>query len=250
MRTLLLLASFVFLMACSHQSSDIGFGIQPKHASFVPARIAILKCRAWPAGARFKDLPLTNFNKKEQQNLCKKFDSFVLSGFDGQPYMRGISPKAVSNALKRQKGARFLGQLDTLWQHKEKDCEVCDNPPAFYTLSISDREKWRLWLTELSRATKNADAVLLPMVTYGFARTFDDRGIQATQKVAGISLFLIDTNSGYLLWAGGREAEASNQVLVEKKSAKKPKPPKWERLYSRLFIDDLWREFPGRQVYH
>ena len=246
-RCLLLL---IILPSCTKETSEVDFGVQPDHASFVPARIALLKCRSWPNGARYKNHPLTNYTNAEQNEVCKEFDSFVLRGFEGQPYMRGISPKAVERALKRKKGDDFIEKIDSLWAHSADDCKDCEGAPAFYTKSISDRKEWRIWLAELSRATKNADALLLPLLTYGYKRTYDDRGIKIAQKVAGISLFLVDTNSGYLLWAGGRKAEASNQTLAPDNATQDPAPPKWSQLHERLFIEEVWKEFPGRQVYH
>ncbi len=237
-------------IGCTSDVTETGFGIQTDHASFVPARISVLHCRQWPAGSRFKTLPLTNFSAEELTELCKKFDEFVLRGFEGQPYMRGISPSAVKRAIDTAKGEKFLDRIDELWQHKSDDCQDCPVAPSFYVNSLAGRPEWRLWLTELSRGTKNADAVLIPMITYGYSKTYNDRGIRVAQKAAGLVLMLVDTNNGYLLWAGGRKAEASNQILIDKPSTPDPKSPEWIQLYDRLFTDEIWQDFPGRQVYH
>lgn len=250
MRFSLFLFLITMTFSCTQDHVELEYGVQPNHGNFVPARTAILKCRGWPNGARYKALPLTNFGPQDIKKVCKRFDAFVIDGFQGQPYMRGISPKSVYKVVSKLKGTNFFQQLDLLWQHKQEDCQECEKPPTFYSSSISQRTDWRMWLNELSQATKSADAVLIPLVTYGFNRTFNDRGIQMVQKVAGITLFLIDTNNGYLLWAGGRQATASNQQLIKNNRAEDPDPPDWKELYQRLFTEEVWREFPGRQVFH
>lgn len=231
---------------CADDVHEIEYGVQPDHSSFVPARIAVLKCRNWPAGARFKSLPLSNFTPEELKGLCKEFDQFVLKGFESQPYMRGLSPRAVERVL----GPEFLMRIDREWRHLPEDCQFCGGPPSFYAESVAVRADWRTWLGQLSRNTKNADAVLMPFLTHGFQRSWNDRGILLTERVAGITALLIDTNNGNLLWAGGRSAVASNQKLADKPTTENPSPPEWKMLHRRLFTQDVWKEFPGRQVYH
>ena len=162
--------------------------------------------------------------------------------------MRGISQKAVERNLKKKLGDGFLKKIRDLWQHKASDCSGCSNPPAFYTESITNREKWREWLVQLSVTTKSADAILLPMITYAYDLKKNDRGVEINEKAAGLALMLIDTNNGYLLWSGGREAIASNHSFNEKTNS--PPVPDEELLYERLFTEDIWKDFPGRQVYN
>ena len=236
------------LVSCAHEEVEINYGLQLNHSSFVPARVAVLHCQEWPNGARYKTLPLTNFSKDDVQQICKKFDDFVINGYDGQPYMRGISQKGVKRRLDKKLGEEFLQKVSSLWQHLETDCQNCTNPAQFYTLSIAERQQWRQWLVELSKNAKSADAVLLPMVTYGYNRTVNDRGVMVQEKGAGLTMLLIDTNNGYLLWAGGREAVSSNQSFHDNNAPLEP--PTDKSLYQRLFTDDIWKDFPGRQVYH
>ena len=240
----------VYLTSCVSSTPTVTYGVQPEHTSFVPARIALLKCRMWPNGARYDSLPLSNLDKKTLDALCLKFDEFVLKGFQGQPYMRGLSAKAVEQVATKLKGENFIASLDQLWSHTSTKCNDCLNGPSFYTQSIAERPEWRFWLSELSRATKSADAILVPFVMYANHRKINDRGMLISELSAGIDLFLVDTNNGYLLWAGGRSAVANNKILIKGPDTKDPAPPTWDTLYDRLFIEEVWREFPGRQVYH
>lgn len=251
-RNSLILGAFVLalLSGCAKEQIPIEYGIQPNHISYVPARIAVMPCRLWPDDARFAQLPLTNISKEERQSLCAAFDKFVLQGFEGQPFMRGISPRLVMKILTKLKGDEFISKLDKLWIHGDDDCQTCTTPPAFYALSIADRPEWRRWLGDLSRAVRDADAALVPFVVFGYRKAFDDRGVMVKQLVAEVAMFLIDTNSGFLLWAGGRRGEVGNQALAPNGKAQEPADPQWSLLYSRLFIEEMWKEFPGRQVYH
>lgn len=244
------LGFLIFLTACAHPGEDIKYGIQKSHISYVPARIAVLTCRQWPNGARYKAQPLSNAIKGEMEELCKRFDKFVIDGFEGQPYMRGLSPGVVNKLLKRNEKLDLLDQFPEHWRHLAEDCSECEIPPAFYTLSITKRANWQVWLNELSRNVRNADAVLIPMVTYALEGDFDDRGVRTLVKQAGVTLFLVDTNNAFLLWAGGREASVTTRVIERENVKKELAPPQWETLYDRLFVDDIWKDFPGRQSFH
>ena len=247
-RVVLTLSCLLFCLACTHSDDEISWGIQENHASYVPARIAVLECTVWPNGARFEGLPLTNFKESDLSELCSTFNQFVIRGFEGQPYMRGLSPRAVKKALTTADQANYLKEMDGLWIHQSDDCDKCTLAPAFYSKSIANRQAWKMWLTRLSRMTRNADAILIPFITYGSDRSYDDRGIRIHATEAGVALLLIDTNNANLLWAGGRRAQATNKIL-ENQGTAKPEPPAKEILYDRLFRSDIWKEFPGRQVY-
>ena len=104
-------------------------------------------------------------------------------------------------------------------------------------------------LNDLSRTVRNADATLVPAVTYVRQRRFEDRGLNIAERSAEIVLLLIDTNNGLLLWSGGRQAQISNQLMASTKSPATIDYPPWPDLRQRLLIEALWRDFPGRQTY-
>lgn len=236
------------LGACVSPAPNVNFGVQPEHSAYIPARIAILSCRAWPAGARFQSLPLST-DPASMDGLCQNLERFIVSGFSQQPYMKGYSPKFVAKTLADAKQGDLLNQITEHWRHESADCQDCQNAAAFYTASIAKRPEWLLWINNFAKATRNVDAMLLPFVTFAASRAYDDRGLQVAERAAGVALLLIDTNNGQLLWAGGREAAASNKRLGAAGVTATPAPPPWSEVEQRLLTEELWREFPGRQVF-
>jgi hypothetical protein len=69
------------------------------------------------------------------------------------------------------------------------------------------------------------------------------------ERAAGVALLLIDTNSGALLWAGGREAVLPEKRLGGGNVAGTLALPPWSGVEARLLTEELWRDFPGRQVF-
>lgn len=180
--------------------------------------------------------------------LCAKFDGYVLEGFNSQPYMKAFSPKFVVKALDTAKVETADSAINRLWTHRADSGSVT-NPPAYYVGALVNRPEWQLWLSTLSAAARNADAILLPFILYGDERHYDDRGLQVAERSAGVAMLLISTADGALIWAGGREATVPVKRLSVGGAAEAAVAPPWENVLERLFTEDLWREYPGRQVF-
>ena len=224
------------------------YGIQEQAIAFIPARIAVLPCQPWPRGLSYKGLPLSNTGDEKAKELCSKIDDFVVEGFSGQPYMRGISPSIVTKLLKQSENMDLLTSMNKiLLSENGTKCSNCTSPIAYYKKAIAPQEDWRLWLNSFSRSVANADAILLPFLIFSYEGRANDRGLETAYRQAGILLFLIDTNSAKLIWSGGRQAEIKNQGKPYE--VKTPDTPSWKALEERLFISDVWQEFPGRQNY-
>ncbi len=244
-----LLILLLVATACVTDRDAVLLGVQPDHAGYVPAAIAILPCQAWPAGARFMELPLTSAKDQDVQALCGAFDQAVLKAFDGQPYMRGFSPKFVAQNLEAAGQKDALTKLPQLFAHGPDACDGCATIPDYFERGLAPRPELRAWLADVSRAVRNADAVLLPFVAYAYEKRLNDRGLHVAMRAVGVSLLLVDTGRGELLWAGGREASVPNQRLeAAKVHVELPLPP-WEAVGERLYTEQLWRDFPGRQIY-
>lgn len=235
-------------VACVSTPPAATYGIQPEHQSYVPARTAIFPCRAWPDGARYEMLPLTSAKEPEIQALCAAVDEYVLDGFDNQPFMKGFTPKFVQKQLDATGKGQLAETLPGLWGHEAGDCADCPSPPAYYHRSLPQRTAWLTWLHGLSGAVRNADAVLLPFVTFAYDKRYDDRGLDVHERAAGVVLLLVDTAKGELLWAGGREAQVPAKRLRSANVTGDLPPPDWKLVKERLLSDDLWREYPGRQT--
>ncbi len=245
----LLAVGLSLLSGCVTDHSYVPYGVVKEHAAYVPARMAVLPCRFWPSSARFERLPLSNMNTEDLAKVCQKFDEFVLKGFEDQPYMRGYSPTAVSNLLSEQGMDDHVNKIDALWRHVASDCLGCSNAASYYVYSIAERTDWRLWLADLSKGVRFADAVLIPFVLYGSEFRYDDRGIATAKRAIGSALFLIETTSGELIWSAAREASAMNQSLAVNHQLKEIIFPDWPQVYERAFQGDLWADFPGKQEY-
>lgn len=237
------------MLACTSTTPTVDYGLQPDHASYVPARIAVLPCAVWPGGAKYKSLPATNVPEADLKEICTHFDKYVIQGFENQPFMRGFSPKNLEKLLQTAGQPQAISEIPNLWAHKANDCADCDNAAAFYRASIEPRPEWRAWLSNLSKSARNADAVLMPFILYMYTEQVNERGLQVARRAAGVTLLLIDTNYGYLLWAGGRRAEVLNQRLVGLKMDPQMQAPGNDKLLERLLVEDLLKDFPGRQVY-
>lgn len=243
-----LLGLLLFLSGCVSGPEPATYGIQTEHQSYVPARTAIIPCRIWPDGARYKKLPLTSAKESEVQALCAAIDEYVLDAFSNQPFMKGFTPKFVQRQLEAAGKGTLAQNLASLWAHESGDCADCETPPAYYDRSIPRRTPWLAWLNTLSTSVRNADAVLMPFVTFAYDKRYDDRGLDVHERAAGVVLLLVDTAKGDLLWAGGREAVVPAKRLRSGNVQAELAPPDWQLVKERLLSDDLWREYPGRQT--
>lgn len=239
--TLVLIA----LSACVTPTSE-KFGVEDSYLAHIPARIAVLPCRLWPQGALFPTQRATTLAAENVANLCAQFDATILQGFVGQPFMRGLSPRVVQALLEKNSQPQHLAGLDNLWFRPGQACESCRHPATYYKEVIAPRTDWRAWLTTLSRASTNSDAVLLPFILSTGEEHADDRGLFYAQRSASIALLLIDSNNGQLIWSGGREAEV--RLPAQKSGDQAIVYPPWEELWKRVFTDDIWLAFPGRQT--
>lgn len=223
------------------------FGVQANHLAHIPARITILPCQKWPQGALYVGQNKIQSADNEMKDLCTNLDAYVLAGFDGQPYMRGIAPAAVRKRLERDPKAAQLDQLDQLWFRPSQVCEACRNPTSYYKEVVASRADWRQWLSAVSRETASSDAVLIPFVAEAQGSVIDDRGLYYATRSAEIVMILVDTNNGELIWAGGKKGEIRTPIEKKPPDPKAVPLPSWEELNKRLFVPELWAEFPGRQ---
>lgn len=248
-RSLLLI---LMIASCIHSAEpETKFGINPTRKGFVPARIALVPCMTWPAGAtKVKFMPLINRPREELATLCEDLDKYVADGFDNQPYMKGISPRLVDKLYSGAGMSPAIPEaLTSEWKGQAGDCQNCKSIADLYVKSIQPRRSWQIWLANFSKATKGADALMVPLILSVNTRIEDDRGILESIRSGSVAILLIDTNDGSLLWSGGREAEVVYKALIGSVPRDQMKEPPLEDLKRRLLTDAIWIEFPGRQVF-
>ena len=234
--------------ACTTTSSAPQWGMQPAFVAFVPARTAVLPCMAWPTGLRLEGRPLSDPDSEGAATVCKRFDEAVLEGFGGQPFMKGFAPRLVEQLVARGDRKELLQEGPRSWRHEPGSCANCRTVTSWYTTSVAARPAWRKWLSDLSEVVRGADSVLLPVVVWATEDKINDRGLFSARRSAGVELLLIDTNTAGLIWAGGREAAASSKAFATDTPPQNLAAPPWQTLLERLFIEELWRDYPGRQL--
>ena len=223
------------------------YGVQANHLAHIPARIAVFPCRKWPQGALFAGQNKMQASDEEVTRLCQSFDTYVLQGFEGQPYMRGLSPVVVNKLLARNpKGVQFE-QLDELWFRPSLVCEACRSPTSYYKEVVASRSDWRQWLSGISRETTSSDAVLLPFIAEAEGEVINDRGLYYARRHSQVVILLVDTNNGELIWSGGKKADIRLPLEQKPDDPKTVILPSWDELYKRILVPDIWAEFPGRQ---
>ena len=226
-------------------------GIQAGYSGFVPARIAVLPCRAWPDQTSLVSTWHSNVSAATLAELCARVDRFVLQSFVNQPYMNGFTPKLVSKMMRKAGHKDYMSEIDDLWrvQVDTKACNYCAEPSLVYERLISRNPPWGLWLKRLSENTKYCDATLLPLLTNIHEGTADDRGLLEHRRHVSVFLMLIDTNSGRPIWTGKRQSTISSKLIKESTHHKTAAFPKWSVVMGNLLTEQLWEEFPGRMTY-
>lgn len=243
----------------TRRAGELPLGMLPERTSYIPARIAIFPCRLWPKTSPFTQLKSQDLPAAEVVQLCTQVDEYMLKGFEGQPYMKGISPKTVGKSYEKAPNISPTGSADAnptinrsldsayaQWIPDPADPMNIIAAQTFYVNAIAPRQGWRLWLADFSSSVRSSDAILLPLVINAGLRDVNERGLTRRVRHTDLILLLIDTSTGQLLWSGGRAAEVSTSQLNGKKTVLPPPP--WDELYPRLLTNDLWREFPGRQL--
>ena len=225
--------------SCVTKDSSLSEGTQPSFLGYVPTRIVVFPCRTWPKHAQIAALPAANISNKILTETCSAFDSKVLQAFENQPYMNGISPKALQKVLTDH--PTKLSDIDQLWERDATTCLDCTDPGAFYRRSIAARIPWRTWLQQIADRTKDGDAILMPFIISMQQNQFTDRGIPMMRHSGTVALLLIDSRNGDLIWFRSRTA-ILDQLAQSITAAHNP----WDLLRQRLWIPYLWDGFPGR----
>lgn len=239
---------FAVLASCTSTKPLTNYGIQAGYEAFIPARIAVFSCQTWPINARFSQQDPINIKDKELEKICSEFDQFVLKSFSDQPFMKGFTPKLLEKLLAKEKKEHLLNEVPQIWSHDPTECPACSNSLTTYKNSIASNLKWQQWLNTLSTYTRYSDAALFPMIISSFEHQYNDRGLLNSERVLEFNLLLVDSNSARLQWIGQRKTSMRGQKMqTPGDKSSYPSYPPWEQLYKRVFTEDMWQNFPGRQ---
>ena len=89
--------------------------------------------------------------------------------------------------------------------------------------------------------------MLIPFITFAQEQQDDAQGTLISRRSAGLSLILIDTSNGRLIWTQQRQASIASRASIVSQQAHPPFP-QWKDLKARLLARNLWHEFPGRRL--
>ncbi len=237
-----------FLVASCVTPEPARFGVQDNQLAHIPARIAVFPCRKWPEGALYVGQKKLGISEAEFSQLCTAIDAYVLTGFENQPYMRGLSPSVVKKLLAKNPKSPQIEQLEELWFRPSQACEACRNATSYYKEVLASRTDWRQWLSGISQSTTSSDAILIPFLSEAEGDVINDRGLYYARRHAEIVMLLIDTNNGELIWAGGKKADIRLPLEKKPDDPKAVVLPSWEDLLKRVLVPEIFSEFPGRQT--
>lgn len=221
-------------------------GVQPDAVALNPARIAAFPTLTVPHPSTPASLDPASLMSGE---IILSIETKILAAFRNQPGVNGIAFHTVRNSLKSNPGLlasieteiRRMGQLVNSGAARETllltaECRARTNFLDFYKHCLLRSPNWVPLLNQFSLATQNADSVLIPLITSLEKTT--SKGIY--QLKFGLSLLLIDTNSGRLLW--GRDMHSQIESPAGAKQF-----PDLKLAYDKIFTEDFWGEFPGRR---
>ena len=239
-----LILLFVALCACitAPQTTQ---GVQEGAEALHVGRILALPPVALPDPSRIASVDVAVL---QGGRVVPLVEEAILAAFRNQPGVRGIGFQVVRErlgapptpwdgavAFLEDTSAR-LASGDLRRQGGLSDaCLARTSPSDFYQSCIAKQPAWLAALNKIAARSWNADAALIPLITELTVR----QEPQPTTTMA-VTLLLLDTNSGRLLWTRSRSLETPQ-------SAHESLSKTWPTLVQYLFGEPLWTDFPGRR---
>ncbi len=230
------------------------FGLSEEFKGYIPARTVIWPCQFWPQRAVMDAFQPSNRPIDEQNVFCQAIDTHITRAFEGEPYIKAFSSKAVVERLKSYNDGHVLKAFDYIKRSIPPAGTLSkENEVAAYQQYFFENPAWLPWLLNLSEATLQADAVLFPFLVTLNQFSLDDRGIFYNRTFGRIAFLLVDINTGKLIWArasSGQILTPSNapQKMAEDITGKKEKDQGLKSsiaLGQKLLTTQLWLGYPG-----
>lgn len=241
------MASFGFTTSSCVSFLPTREGLQSEFLALNPARIAAFPPVLMPHPAEKTSIDPAAVVTSKVQSLI---ESEVLAAFKNQPNVNGVSFQTVRNFLKtspRLAGEidselKSMGQLTNSGRAREtllltKECRAQKSFLDFYKHCLIQSNKWLPLLNQFSAAVQNSDSVLLPILT-SLEKTTEKN---AYVVKVGVTLLLIDTNSGKLIWGRDSLMRGESPPGVRQFS-------EVSVLLNKIFVESFWSEFPGRRA--
>lgn len=291
-----------FLSSCTHTQSP-SYGLKPAYKGFVPGQIAVMPCSKplvfdLGAGEDANDPtspPATDSSRNRRyvtqavaqpdiaETLCQELDGFVRRSFEGQPYTKGYSPKAVVTRLQQRnqlklgldlcqllstrcrlevfldpsvpqpsndqlKGTQNLQARQASSQSRAQHTSQHPDDHLRLLPGLRDNPRWVSTLNAMSLQTKYSDTLLLPFVLYATSKPSFVGPTAVLARRAAVSIWLVDTNTGELIWSGYRSSQI-NDLKTDDALSPEQRGKLWRKHYGQLFHEALWQDFPGRVLH-
>ena len=237
------LAFPLFLASCSSLYSE-SFHAAAAEDLLAPANIAVLPCISWPEKQAFSHSAPLVYDYSQMEKACKLYDTFILSSFNGQPFMKGKTPRLIQKALDTAGKPDLIAQLPRLIEGSAL-CDDCQGPLSYFRTTLFQNKGFQKWMIDFKKASPQSDALLLPVVFDHREVKDQDRGLDRALRSTKISLLLIRTYNDSIQWYSTRVGQTSSVFS----SPAEFKWPDWSLVYEQVFIDSLWKDFPGYQIY-
>jgi len=206
--------------------------------------------------------------------VISKVEEAVLRSFSNQPNIHGYSFSAISKIIKNSPHelstkkpevpkTNTAKQNPALWNRMyttvksvsakmssldirdrlsvTSACSTMENMVDFYVNCLLPDKSWLPLLNALSAQAFHADSALFVFVDDLRSDVEKKNKKETYSNYFSVSVMLVDTNNGKLMWSRHRKNTASNN---------NPSMgfPSWEKLIDNTINEDFWTGFPGRLV--
>lgn len=270
---LFILLFFAFFLASCQTVPNITPGIQPGFEAVNPAAIIAVPIFIMPDPS--SETSSIDFSLLETEKLIPSLENKIIDSFNHQPNINGYPFSAVKKAINYNPPKVTTNLNDkslnspnkspnekemskpSVWDNLDKtmddvtkrfssrdtktrllispNCLARKNYVEFYTYCLAGEQNWLTNLNLLSAQVLNADSALITVIT-----DLQDKVVNKQYQVTGgLSVLLVDTNNGKLIWGNYKK-----ETLVN--SSDKKYFPSWDELLNKILIPDFWNGFPGR----
>lgn len=247
----LILRLFVFIIFVTFFNScqslkPLNEGIQEGYEAINPASIIAIPTFVLPDPSKAAVIDPAIINTHQ---FIPKLEAKVMESFKDQPNINGYSFTVVNNVIIKEKSdvmknmnqrlatisSRFSSRDSSVRSVITSSCLSRKNFVEFYSYCVAPDSIWISELNKLALKVLNADTALLVIVKHLDSSSSEDVYVLN----GGISLLLVDTNNGKLIWG-------KDKFVTLKNSPEKKYFPTVDELLISIFSEEFWDGFPGR----
>ncbi|WGL61232.1 hypothetical protein QEJ31_06460 [Pigmentibacter sp. JX0631] len=247
----LILRLFVFIIFVTFVSScqslkPLNEGIQEGYEAINPASIIAVPTFVLPDPSKAAVIDPAIINTHQ---FIPKLEAKVMEAFKDQPNINGYSFSVVNNVVIKEKSdilnnmnqrltaisSRFSSRESIIRSVITSSCLSRKNFVEFYSYCVAPDSVWISELNKLALKVLNADTALLVVLKNLDSSSNNDIYVLH----GGISLLLVDTNNGKLIWG-------KDKFVTLKNPPEKKYFPTIDDLLISIFNEEFWEGFPGR----